>query len=174
MKTSGKFVISLDFELYWGIRDKKSIDEYASNILGVWEIMPVMLDMFDSYQIDATFATVGFLFASTKDELIRFCPKFKPNYDDLNLSPYNGHFDSVNSSEEEDKYHYASQLIEMIRGRNRHEIGTHTFSHYFCLEKGQTLDSFRRDMQAAVEVARFRNVEIKSLVFPKNQVNPEY
>ena len=174
MKNGGKFVISLDFELYWGCRDDKSIDEYGANILGVSEIMPVMLDLFDSYQVDATFATVGLLFASTKEELIRFSPKEKPNYDDHNLSPYNGHFDLVKASEAEDKYHYASRLIQMIQKRKHHEIGTHTFSHYYCLEKGQTVADFQRDIEAAVQIAKIRNVEIKSLAFPKNQINPEY
>ena len=31
----GVFTISLDFELYWGMREKKSIDEYKYNLDGV-------------------------------------------------------------------------------------------------------------------------------------------
>ena len=28
----GKFVISLDFELFWGVRDSRTISSYGSNI----------------------------------------------------------------------------------------------------------------------------------------------
>lgn len=31
----GAFVISLDFELMWGVRDKRTIADYGRNILGV-------------------------------------------------------------------------------------------------------------------------------------------
>jgi len=170
----GKFVISLDFELYWGIRDKKTLDEYGANILGVQQALPRMLDAFDKYQTHATFATVGLLFASRKEELYQFSPAIKPNYADPNLSPYNGHFETVKESEKEDLFHFASSLIDQIQQRGHHEIGTHTFSHYYCLEKGQTVADFQRDIEAAVKIAGLKNVFLKSLVFPRNQFNEEY
>ncbi len=55
-----------------------------------------------------------------------------------------------------------------------HEIGTHTFSHYYCLEEGQNIDSFRDDIKAAKKIAKKYNVELTSLVFPRNQFNEEY
>lgn len=171
---SGKLVISLDFELYWGIRDKKTLEEYGANILGVRQAMPRMLDLFDQYQTHATFATVGLLFASEKKDLFQFSPTIKPQYSDPNLSPYNGHFDTVGESEDDDLYHYASSLIDQIQHRGHHEIGTHTFSHYYCLEKGQNLADFQRDIQSAVNIAKSKNVTLKSLVFPRNQFNEEY
>lgn len=171
---TGKFVLSLDFELYWGIRDKKSIAEYGKNILGVRQALPRMLDAFDRFQTHATFATVGLLFASKKEEMVQHSPTIKPSYNDPNLSPYNGHFDLVKESEEVDNYHFASRLIDEIQARGHHEIGTHTFSHYYCLENGQTVEDFQRDIAAAVSIARLKNVELKSLVFPRNQFNEEY
>jgi hypothetical protein len=54
------------------------------------------------------------------------------------------------------------------------EIGSHTFSHYYCLENGQDREAFRDDLAAALEVARARGVTLRSLVFPRNQVNPAY
>lgn len=171
---NGKFVISLDFELYWGIRDKKSLDEYGPNILGVRTALPRMLDAFDRYQTHATFATVGLLFASRKEELFQHSPAIKPIYEDPNLSPYNGHFETVKESEEVDPYHFASSLIDQIQQRGHHEIGTHTFSHYYCLEKGQTVADFKRDIESAVSIARLKNVSLKSLVFPRNQFNQDY
>ncbi|MBK8241811.1 MAG: hypothetical protein IPK88_00135 [Saprospiraceae bacterium] len=70
----GKMVISLDFELYWGVTDSKSIDAYQSNILGVQSVIPKLLYLFDQYQIKATFAIVGFLFVTIK-RLLEHLPK---------------------------------------------------------------------------------------------------
>jgi hypothetical protein len=61
--SSGILVISLDFELYWGVRDVFALEEYASNLLGVRKVVPAVLQLFDQYGIHATWATVGFLFS---------------------------------------------------------------------------------------------------------------
>ena len=58
----GKFVISLDFELIWGVRDKRTIQSYGENLRGVHQAIPRLLNLFDQYKIKGTFATVGFLF----------------------------------------------------------------------------------------------------------------
>lgn len=174
MNKKGKFVISLDFELLWGMRDHKTIDDYGENILGVWEVIPRMLELFDKYDVAATFATVGFLFASKKEELLQFAPEVKPEYKNANLSPYNGHFDHVKDSENDDKYHFASELIDMIRKYPSHEMATHTFSHYYCNSEGQTIDDFRRDIQAAIAIANRDGIKLQSLVFPRNMFNEEY
>ncbi len=42
----GFFTVSLDFELYWGIRDKLSIDQYKHNLLGVRKALPEILIFF--------------------------------------------------------------------------------------------------------------------------------
>jgi len=55
-----------------------------------------------------------------------------------------------------------------------HEIGTHTFSYYYCKEVGQTLEDFRADLKAAIAIANARGIDIKSLVFPRNQYNRDY
>jgi len=174
MNNSGKFVISLDFELLWGMRDKLSIEEYGNNILGVWDVMPRLLELFKEFEVGATFATVGFLFASNKEEIARYTPEIKPNYKDKNLSPYNGHFDSVKETEADDKYHFGSQLIELLKKYPDNEIATHTFSHYYCNAEGQTINEFNEDMRAAVAIASDKGVTLDSLIFPRNMFNQEY
>lgn len=169
---AGKFVISLDFELMWGVRDKRSLDDYGENILGVWQVLPQMIDSFEKYNVKATFATVGFLFATSKDDLLHFCPEKFPEYNDLNLSPYNGYFNTVNESNY--KFHFASELIDLIKRYPNQEIATHTFSHYYCLERGQNQENFKQDILAAIQIAKQKEIEIKSLVFPRNQFNDEY
>ena len=36
MADTGKFVISLDFELQWGVFDKETLDSYKTNIISLW------------------------------------------------------------------------------------------------------------------------------------------
>ncbi len=174
MNKKGIFVISLDFELMWGVRDKMTLETYGKNILGVWEAIPKILQVFEEHKIRGTWATVGFLFASSKKELIDNCPAIKPNYIDKNLSPYGGYFELVNKTDEIDKYHFASKLIDMILQFPEQEIATHTYSHYYCLESGQKKEDFKNDIMAAIEIAKKKNIKIESIVFPRNQFNCEY
>lgn len=171
---NGKFVISLDFELLWGVRDKKTIQTYGKNIEGVQQVIPGLLEQFQKNGIKATFSTVGFLFFESKKELLENVPDLKPNYNDPNLSPYNGHFDLVGNDWKSDNYHFAPELIRAIQNDPQQEIGTHTFSHYYCLEQGQTVDTFRADLQSAIHIAKKYNIELTSLIFPRNQFNTEY
>ena len=170
---TGKFVISLDFELFWGVRDKRTIESYGTNILGVQQAIPAMLALFDKYQVKTTFSTVGFLFAKNKNELLTYCPAVKPAYKDANLSPYNS-FDKVGNDEQDDSYHFGYSLLQQIKGNGIHEIGTHTFCHYYCLEQGQTPEAFKEDLLAAKKIATDKGITVRSLVFPRNQFNEAY
>ncbi|SDE76367.1 Polysaccharide deacetylase [Pricia antarctica] len=174
MTTTGKFVISLDFELFWGMRDHLTLESYGKHILGVREALPRMIEAFEAHQVKGTFATVGFLFASDKEELIASSPKGKPLYVNKNLSPYNDKFDEIGENEESDKYHYALSLIELLQKYPNQEIATHTFSHYYCLEKGQTKENFRDDLLAAKKIGEAKGISLQSIIFPRNQFNKEY
>lgn len=170
---NGKFVVSLDFELYWGVRDAVELQHYKNNLLAVHEVIPLMLQMFKKYSIHATFATVGFLFFKNKEELISNLPIKEPQYFNHNFSPYEGHFDLLGDNETVDPLHFGSSLIEQIKNAEQ-EIGSHTFSHYYCLEKGQTKEDFRQDLLSAKKIASKNGIELKSLVFPRDQYNKGY
>jgi len=102
-------------------------------------------------------------------------PSIKPNYANKNLSPYEGNYiESIGANAEDDLYHFAPLLIEQIKIHEDQEIGTHTFSHYYCLEAGQTLESFNADLEMAIAVAQKNNVQLTSLIFPRNQFNENY
>lgn len=173
-KQQGKFVVSLDFELYWGVRDTLSLEQYGNNIRGEQTVIPRLLELFAKFDIRATFAVVGFLFFETKDELLAHVPGRLPHYEDRDFSPYEGHFNEVGASYREDILHYAPHLIEQIRAQPQHELATHTYSHYYCLEPGQTVADFEADLQMAIRVAGERGIQFRSLVFPRNQFNDDY
>jgi hypothetical protein len=171
--TAGIFTISLDFELHWGVRDKHSVESYRAHLLGVRKVVPTLLALFRDYEVHATWATVGMLFFETKVQLLAGLPEVLPAYTDKNLSPY-GALDEVGENEEADPYHFAPSLIRRILDTPYQELGTHTFSHYYCLESGQDEASFRADLSCACDAARPYGVTLESIVFPRNQVNLRY
>ena len=169
----GTLVISLDFELHWGVRDHTPVAGYRENLLGVRQAIPAMLELFGRHGIHATWATVGFLFFDTKADLLAHLPARRPQYEDPTLSPY-AELESIGATEEADPFHYGASLLRAIQAAPGQEVATHTFSHYFCLEKGQTLEDFEADLLSAKQAAARFGVTLKSLVFPRNQFNPAY
>lgn len=170
----GLFVISLDLELLWGVWDVTSKDApYSENIKGVKEVIPALLKIFDAYQVKATFATVGFLFAKNKEELLASLPAHKPAYSNNGYNVYENEISSIGNDERDDPLHFGYPLLQQVIN-SPHEIGTHTHSHYYCLEDGQDAISFEADLQAANKIAKEKNIQLESFVFPRNQVNNEY
>ncbi|MDN5697604.1 MAG: hypothetical protein L0G70_06455 [Rubrobacter sp.] len=168
----GALVISLDFELHWGVRDLEGTDgPYAANLRGEWEAIPRILEAFREFEVSATWATVGFLFAGSRDEIERYSPQVRPEYLDASLDAYR---QRIGRSESDDPLHYAPSLIEQIRRCPGQEMATHTFSHYYCLEPGQDRDSFRADIESACALAADKGFALESIVFPRNQCNPDY
>jgi peptidoglycan/xylan/chitin deacetylase (PgdA/CDA1 family) len=173
MDRPGAFVVSLDFELHWGVRDHTAVDGYRDNLLGVREAIPGMLGLFRKYEIHATWATVGFLFARSKQDLMRHLPERRPQYENHELSPY-PELDRVGDDETSDPYHFAPSLIDAIAATPCQELATHTFSHYYCTEAGQSADDFRADLEAARRIASPYGDVLRSIVFPRNQVHEPY
>lgn len=168
----GALVISLDFEIHWGVRELTRPDgSYRPNLLGVREAVPRMLELFEEFDVAATWATVGFLFARSNAELRRFAPSIRPQYLDAMLCPYD---EPLGDGEADDPFHFAPSLIARIRATPRQEIATHTFSHYYCVEPGQNRESFRADLESALAIARAQGITIESIVFPGNQHNRHY
>lgn len=173
MSKKGAIIISLDFELNWGVHDVVSLEQYQKNLLGVREAIPRMLELFQRFDIHATWAIVGMLYCENKTELLKSLPSLQPNYENSNFSPYKK-INDIGEDERKDPYHYAKSLIKIIETYPNQEIATHTFSHYYCLEKGQNEKSFEADLQAAIRIANSNGHIVKSLVFPRNQTNQSY
>jgi peptidoglycan/xylan/chitin deacetylase (PgdA/CDA1 family) len=173
MKKNGLFIISLDFELHWGVFDALSLDEYEKNLKAVPSVINRLLELGEKYNINYTFATVGLLFNQNKNQLLESLPDIKPKYLENKFNSYNL-IPILGNSEIEDPIHYAKSLIDLIATYPNHEIASHTFSHYYCREKGQDVEAFEADLIAFKNIAQLNNVNLKSIVFPKNQVNNEY
>ena len=170
----GNFVISLDFELFWGVKDSKPLRDYRENLEQVHNVIPRLLELFSKYNIHGTFATVGLLFFDTKEKMIEAIPALTPNFERVTLSNYHNNFSDVGLNQDVDKIHFGHQLIKKIASTSNQEVGTHTFSHYYCLEAGASLESFEADIKAAKKVMAQDHLAMTSLVFPRNQTAPSF
>jgi peptidoglycan/xylan/chitin deacetylase (PgdA/CDA1 family) len=160
-------------ELDWGVRDTLTQGVYDQNLLGERRATQAILDIFDEFEVHATWAIVGFLFFQDKRQLLDNLPTIRPQYTDPAFCPYRI-IDSIGASESEDPLHLGPSLVRMIAGRPHQEIATHTFCHYYCLEDGQDSAAFAADLEAAMAAAGRWNLTIDSIVFPRHQVNPDY
>ncbi|WP_203248013.1 polysaccharide deacetylase family protein [Sporosarcina beigongshangi] len=173
MSKQGIFVVSLDFELNWGVHDVYTLGQYQENILGVRQAIPKILELFHHFDIHATWATVGMLFFDNKKELLVNLPPLYPSYIHAAFSPYNK-LTGLGENEEQDPLHFGASLIKEIMDYPNQELATHTFSHYYCLEGGQTAEQFEADLKASIKVAEAIGKPVKSLIFPRNQINRDY
>ncbi|MEM7024683.1 MAG: polysaccharide deacetylase family protein [Pseudomonadota bacterium] len=178
MTSAGILTISLDLELHWGVHHQRSLSSHSRDLLATRDAIPRLLDLFDRYGVHGTWATVGLLFFDRKAELMGSLPDPRPRYANAALSPYLC-LGELGPNERQDPYHFGQSLIERIRDCPGQEIGTHTFSHYYCLEPGrsehgQTADTFRADLLAARRAAERLGITPKSLVPPRNQIRADY
>ena len=172
---AGTLIVSLDFELFWGMLEVFSLEQYQDNVLGGKKAIPQLLELFRKYDIHATWATVGYLFAESKEELKTFFPEraMWPSYSDKRLDPY-AYLDTIGDNEAEAPCFYCPDLIRLVAETPGQEIGSHTFCHYYCWAEGQTVEQFAEDMKAAKAIAKAKGYDVTSVVLPRNQCAPEY
>tara|TARA_R100001369_G_scaffold92896_1_gene141045 strand:+ start:54167 stop:55132 length:966 start_codon:yes stop_codon:yes gene_type:complete len=172
MKKPGCLVISLDFELIWGVFDTVDIDAKSQYFLNTRKVIPEILDLFSKSNIHATWASVGMLFNNDWKSWEDNQPSKLPHYTNVNLSSY-----SYGNTIKEEKYNslcFAPELIMAIYNKTGQEMATHTYSHYYCLEDGQEKEAFKQDLKKAITLAADMGIDLKSLVFPRNQLRDEY
>jgi peptidoglycan/xylan/chitin deacetylase (PgdA/CDA1 family) len=166
--SGGALVISLDLELYWGVRDGRTLDGYRENLEGVRRAVPLMLSLFAEHGVHATWATVGLLFLRDANDAMTHAPAALPSYADKSLCPYE--YLRAGGGESDAQLHFAPDVIDEILRASGQELATHTFSHFYCLEEPARLDTFRADLDVAQSIARARfGAPLTSLVFPRNQ-----
>ncbi len=170
--STGRFVISLDFELLWGIFDHCDFIRRRGYFENTREVIPQILQRFHSAGVQATWATVGMLFHQNWEEWTAYRPTAIPNYGRQDLNPFA--FAERHRKELPESLVFAPDLIRQIIDCPGQELGTHTYSHYYCLEPGQTAEAFAADLAVVQRLAKDWKIEIRSLVFPRNQFNPDY
>jgi peptidoglycan/xylan/chitin deacetylase (PgdA/CDA1 family) len=166
-------VISLDFELLWGVRDVTSIGKYGKNILGVREAVPGLLKLFKTYGVNATWAVVGLATFENKKEILSNLPIDRPLYVNHQFDPYQ-HLSIVGDNEKNDPYHFGYSLVRSIQDTPGMEIASHTFSHFYCLEPRENFAAWRADLQASFNAFGRLGISPSSIVFPRNQYDHKH
>lgn len=166
---TGSLVISLDFELYWGVHDKRAVASYEPNLSGTREAVARTLELFESRQIAATWATVGALFAKDREHALAASPTTRTSYTDGGLSPWH----LIDEYAVDPVHLFAPEWVSRIAETPLQEVATHTFSHTYFLEDGCDKAAKRADLAAAHAVARAMNVQLQSIVFPRNQYDAD-
>jgi peptidoglycan/xylan/chitin deacetylase (PgdA/CDA1 family) len=168
-------VISLDLELLWGMFDKVTIAEYGHRILGERQAIPQMLELFKTYEMHATWATVGMLMHDGKADLLANLPppELRPQYERAAYSSYRYLENAtLGESEGNDLYHFGPSLIRLIQNTPHQEIASHTYSHYYGVDGGENSEAiFAADCAAFTTVAKRYNITPTAIVFPRNQTN---
>jgi len=165
------FTISLDFELHWGRFDKYSVEKCLSYYSETRKAIPKILALFDKYGVHATWATVGGLMAENLEEWRMYSPEILPSYNEKGYSAY-----SWVASQKKifPETLFAPQLVREILLSKGQELGCHIYAHYYPCEKGQQIQQFKADLKAAKRLAAEKfNTKLGSLVFPRNQYDPQ-
>jgi hypothetical protein len=160
-------VISIDFEMRWGVHDIYQLDfnAYRKNLENCRPIVLATLAMLADRKLRATWATVGALGLNGWDEYFAFAapapayhnPRLLVRKEYAELDP-NG------------VLHFAPDLIGRILATEGQELGSHSFSHLYFREPGVVPQDFIDDMEAVEKLWRDRyGVVPVSLVFPRNQ-----
>lgn len=174
MSKNGCLIISLDYELMWGMIDVAKKQGYGiTNVAKVPEVIDKLLCLFDRYGVHATFAIVGLIMYKNVDSLLADMPSIYPSYHNKKLSPYeNEYIKEITRTEE--RLFFQPDVVDKLNHSDGIEICTHTYSHFYCLEEGQTAQQFEQDIAKAIQIARDRGITIRSIVFPRNEVSEEY
>lgn len=174
MKNNGSFVISLDLELMWGCYDWADVNGYGrTNVTNVRKVVNGLLDLFNEFNIKATFAVVGIIGCKDIQDAMQYCPKVLPTYRKNIKNPYqNNVLESIKEGEYD--LFFAPDIIDKLKSFDNIEIATHTFTHYFCCEDGQNVEQFAADLEQVKSLSDQLGTDVKSIVFPKNQVDDKY
>ena len=171
MFDNGVFIISLDFQMQWGAFDKRELDVERRVVLKntLARIVPKTLRLFEKYDMHATWAFVGMLLDKNKHDWQINKPSIQPKYNNPKLSSYDYFEKVIKSHQLIDKYFFADKAINEIYNTPHQELASHTYSHYYCLEEGQTEEQFAVDLEKAKRTFNENGWDMYSMVFPRNQ-----
>jgi peptidoglycan/xylan/chitin deacetylase (PgdA/CDA1 family) len=165
---SGGLVISADFEMAWAFRYSKRTKDYLGVAAREREHLPLLIKLFEEFNIPITWATVGHLFLESckkgDHDWMRRIPHFNDHWrftrgDWFDHDPYTDY--------KKDSAWYAPDLIELIlKSRVKHEMGCHSFSHIDCSYKNCPPEVLDDEIEACKMAASKWGIKFKSMVFP--------
>lgn len=160
------FILSLDCEGKWGMAD--SLQPYHHCLLTSANLAAAyrqLLDMFSRFDIVATFAFV-MAFALSRKEREQF-PVLHASR--KGTDPWLDHYWRCLETGFDQGWH-EPDVLEMVRVAGRHEIACHGFCHRPLGDASIDPNGAAAELREAMTAARLKEVELKTLVFPRNEV----
>lgn len=159
----GSVVVSVDAELAWGFHDLFPLSaEREQRMTQVRDRWKTLVDLFDQYDISATWAVVGQLLAKDPSQYHEQHPIseewFETAQENYKHNP---------------EWWRGTELIRTIEAADaNHEIGSHSFSHVVFSEVPEeiALAESRFSKQIGVD----NGIDFISFVFPRNKIDHEH
>ncbi|KAB1185118.1 MULTISPECIES: polysaccharide deacetylase family protein [Haloferax] len=151
----GSVVISLDAELGWGYLDFDDPPARVESARSGWQ---TLVDLFEEFDIPATWAVVGHLFLDDCD-----------GHHSTHPAPDGWFAKETGLWRSRPDLRFGRDLIDAVHtSRVGHEIGCHSYSHP---QFGNIDRAFAdAEIAACIEVARDYGIELTSFVYPRNDV----
>jgi hypothetical protein len=162
------FIISLDTEMLWGPGGgQEGIDLYnfiKKNEKQMRGPITTLLNLFQKYQISATWAVVGHLFLDHCDE-DTCLTKINMSKFGYKKSWYKDPYSNI----EKDPLYYGKDIIEKILTNPiNHELGYHSFSHV-CFPN-ISREMAECEIKESKKIEKQWNIKFSSFVFPINKI----
>lgn len=163
---AGAFVFSLDTELAWGSVHHGSYANHEMEFERTRYVVDSLLELFERYGIKGTWAVVGKLMLGKGDE-----EPTGTSTDEYNKSRPERHRQFEWRKEADDHFWHAPDIVERIRSCSvPQEIGSHNYTHMIMGTPGSEPENFDYELKACKTVADERDIELKSFVYPRNEV----
>jgi hypothetical protein len=155
---TGTFVISLDFELAWGTRGRPAAAKVGPYLDGAREAIRGMLELFEEFNIPATWATVGALLMAQPGAQRRHRMITSSQFDDI---PPGDHVSAPN-------WYAEDVLNQILECSVPQEIGCHTLTHHYVNTEPAGRQELADELDLFLEL--FNELKLprpRSFVFPK-------
>lgn len=154
----GTFVISLDFELAWGTRGRPAAKNVGPYLAGTREAVRKLLDLFEEFDVSATWATVGGLLMAQPGAQRRHRMIAGSRFEDI---PPGDHLSAPDW--------YAEDILDQILNCSvPQELGCHTLTHIYVNQKPAGRQELADELDLFLEL--FEDLKLprpRSFVYPK-------
>jgi len=163
----GQFTISLDTEIAWGKIDSGIKEQYYPLFENAKIVIERLVELFDKYQIPATWGVVGRLVES--DPFVSKLENFYEKQTDELL--YN---DDKRNKPANSYLRYPELLDLLTNAKVEHDIGSHSYAHIVFNNirtiKGCKKETATEDFIAAQKVFSNNGLSPKSFIYPLNAI----